>query len=81
MTDSEYNIDTYKSGKVNIGTVMENSEMLKFDPDHLKTKKKCKHVVKKLCFLIRYDPYQCKSEQMCDKAILENDRTLKSVPD
>ena len=28
MIDSEYNIDTYKSGKVNIGTVMENSEML-----------------------------------------------------
>ena len=56
MIDSEYNIDTYKSGKVNIGTVMENSEMSKFDPDHLKTKKKCKHVVKKLRFLIRYDP-------------------------
>ena len=30
--------------------------MLKFDPDHLKTKKRCKHAVEKLSFVIRYVP-------------------------
>ena len=30
---------------INIGTVMENPEMLKFVLDHLKTKKMCKHAV------------------------------------
>ena len=33
MVDS---MDTYKSLKVNIGTVMRNPEILKFVPDHLK---------------------------------------------
>ena len=36
MVDS---MDIYKSVKANIGTVMKNSEMLKFVADHLKTKK------------------------------------------
>ena len=36
MVDS---IDIYKSLNVNIGTVMKNPEMLRFVPDHLKTKK------------------------------------------
>ena len=31
--------------------------MLRFVPDHLKTKKMCKHVVKKLPFVIEYVPY------------------------
>ena len=39
-------MDTYKSVKISIRTVMRNSEMLKFVPDHLKTKKICKHAVK-----------------------------------
>ena len=39
MLDSEYNMDIYKSVKISIGTVMENREMLKFVPGHLKTKK------------------------------------------
>ena len=39
-------MDTYKSVKISIKTVMRNSEMLKFVPDHLKTKKICKHAVK-----------------------------------
>ena len=43
MVDSEYNKDIYKSVKVSIGTVMRNLEMLKFVPDHLKSKKMCKH--------------------------------------
>ena len=36
----------YKSLNISIGTVMRNPEMLKFVPDHLKTKKMCKHAVK-----------------------------------
>ena len=39
MVDS---MDIYKS--INIGTVMRNPEMLKFVPDHLKTKKKCVNI-------------------------------------
>ena len=39
MVDSEYSRDNYKSSKISIGTVMKNPEMLKFVPDHLKTKK------------------------------------------
>ena len=55
--------------------------MLKFIPDHVKTKKMCKHAVKKLPFLIRYVPDQHETQQMCDKAILNNGRASKSVPD
>ena len=43
--------------------------MLTFVPDHLKTKKMCKHAVKKLPFVIRYFPYQYKSQKMCDNII------------
>ena len=45
MVDS---VDIYKSLNIYIGTVIKNPEMLKFVSDHLKTKKMCKHVVKKL---------------------------------
>ena len=41
----------------------------------------CKHLVKKLPYLLRYAPDQYKAQQMCDKAILKNLKTLKSVPD
>ena len=41
----------------------------------------CKDAVKKLPFVIRYVPDQCKTHQMCDRAILENGETLESVPD
>ena len=44
-------MDIYKSLNINIGTVMKNSEMLKFVPDYLKTKKMCKHVLKKLRYV------------------------------
>ena len=44
MVDS---MDIYKPSNINIGTVMKNLEMLTFVPDHLKTKKMCKHAVKK----------------------------------
>ena len=71
-------MDVYNSLNISIVTVMENSEMLKFVSDHLKTKKMCKHAVKKLPFLIRYFPDKYKIQQ---KAILENGGTLKSIPD
>ena len=45
MVDS---MDTYKSLNINIGTVMENPEMLELVPDHLKTKQRCNYAVKKL---------------------------------
>ena len=38
MVDSEYSMGIYKPVKISIGAVMENPEMLKFVPDHLKTK-------------------------------------------
>ena len=42
---------------------MKNPEMLKNLPDHLKTKKMCKHAVKKLPYLLRYVPDQCKTQE------------------
>ena len=44
-------MDIYKSVKISIGVVMRNPNMLKFVPDHLKTKKMCKHEAKKLRFI------------------------------
>ena len=64
-------MDIYKSLSNSIGTVMKNPEMLKFVPDHLKTKRICKHAVKKLPYLLRYVPHWYKTQQMCDKAILK----------
>ena len=43
-------MDNYKSLKISIEKVMRNPEMLKFVRDHLKTKKICKHVHKKVTF-------------------------------
>ena len=41
----------------------------------------CKHAVKKLSYQLRYVLDWHKTQQMCDKAILEDVGTLKSVPD
>ena len=68
----------YNSLNSSAVTIMKNSEMLRFVPDHFK---KCKHVVKIFPYLSRYFPDQCKTQQMCDNAITENGGTLKSVPD
>ena len=38
MVDSEYSTNIYKFLNISIGPVMRNPEMLKFVPDHLKTK-------------------------------------------
>ena len=56
MVDNEDSMDIYISVKISIRKVIKNIEMLKLVPDHLKTKKICKHAVKKLSFLIRYIP-------------------------
>ena len=48
---------------ISIGTVMKNLEMLKFATDQLKTKEMCKHAVKKLPYLLRYVPDQCKTQK------------------
>ena len=56
MVDSEYITDKYKSSKISIRTIITNPEILKFVSDHLKTKKMCKHAVKKSPFVIRYVP-------------------------
>ena len=61
MVTNEYSMIIYKSVKVSIGTFIKNPEMLKFVPDPLKTKKMCKHAVKKLPFLIRYVLDRCKT--------------------
>ena len=55
-------MDIYKSLDINIGTIMKNSEMLTFGPDHLKTKKIYKHAVEKLPYLLRYVPDQYKTQ-------------------
>ena len=54
---------------ISIGKEMKNREMLKFVPDHLETKKICKHAVKKLPYLLRYVPDKYKTQQTFDKAI------------
>ena len=73
-------MDVYNSLNISAVTVTKNSETLRFVPDDLKTKKMCKHAVKKISYLLRYVSDQYKTRQMCHEAILENDRTLKSVP-
>ena len=40
-------MDVFDSADISIGTVIKNPEILKFIPDHLKTKNMCKHAVKK----------------------------------
>ena len=72
-------MDIYKRLNFVIGTVIKNPEMLNFFRYYLKTKKMCNHVVGKMRYLSRYVPDQFKTQQMCDKAFIENGRTLKSV--
>ena len=47
-------------------------EMLRFVPDHRKSKRVCKNAVKKLPFVIKYVPDQYKTIEMFDKVIIEN---------
>ena len=41
----------------------------------------CKHTIQKLPYLLRYVPDRFRTQQVCNKAILENGGTLQSVPD
>ena len=43
-------MDIYKSVKISTGTAIKNPEMLKFFPDHIKTKK-CVNMQLKNCLL------------------------------
>ena len=45
MVDSKDSTNIYKCLNIKIGVIMKNPEMLKFVPDHLKTKKVCRHAV------------------------------------
>ena len=65
-------MDIYKSLKINIETVVKSRELLKSVPDHLKTKQMCKHVFKKLPYLLRCVTDQYKTQKICDKVLLEN---------
>ena len=53
MFDSEYSPDNFKTLTISIGIIIKNPEMLKFIPDHLKTKNMCKNAVKNLPFVKR----------------------------
>ena len=57
MVDTGYSRSDHKSSGISIGEVTENLEMLKFVPDHVKTKQICNQAIKKLSFVIRYDQY------------------------
>ena len=50
MVDSEYSMGIYKSVKISIGAVMRSPEILKFVPDHLKTKKCVNMLLKNYLF-------------------------------
>ena len=63
IVDCEYGMDICKSVKIRIGEGMKNPEILKLIPHHLKTKKMCKHAVKKSPFLIRYVTDQYKVQR------------------
>ena len=55
--------------------------MLRFVPDHLKTKKTCKNPVSKLVFVIIYVPNRYNSQEMYEKVFLENGEKLTFVSD
>ena len=77
MVDNGYSTNNCKSSKTSIGSIITNPKMLKFVPDHFKTKKMSKHAVKKLPF--RYAPDWYMTQEIYDKAILENGGVLKSL--
>ena len=61
MFESETSLENYKTLEISVGIIIENPEMLKFVPDHLKTKKVCKNAGKELEFVI-YVPGRCKAQ-------------------
>ena len=82
MVDSENSSDNCKTYKISIGEIIRNPKMLQIVPDHLKTKKICRNVVKKLPFImIMYVPDLYKTNEMYDKVILGKGGILKFIPD
>ena len=47
MVESEYSQNNYKSLEISIRVMIENPKRLRFVPDHLKTRRMCKHAAKK----------------------------------
>ena len=60
---------------------MKNPEMLRFVPDHLKTKIMLKNAVKTLPFVIKCVPDPYKTKEICDKIIIENGGMLEFIRD
>ena len=58
MVDNEYSTDNFNSSKICIGAIIENLKILQIVPDHVKTRKMCKHALKTL--LIKYGPNRYK---------------------
>ena len=58
-------MNIYQSLNTNNEKVIKNPKILTFVPDHFKTKKLCKHAVKKLPFIIGYIPDKYKYQQIC----------------
>ena len=57
MVDSKYSKSSkYTSSKINIETTIKIPKLLILIPDHLQTKKMCKHAFKQLYFIIIYVP-------------------------
>ena len=81
MVYSEYSPENCKSLKSSIEAIIKNPEMLRFFTDYFKTKMMGKNVVKKLLFVVRYVRDQHKTQEICNKLILENGGTLIFLPD
>ena len=79
MVDKKYGLSNYKSLKISTGAAIANPEMLRFVPDHPKTTRIYKNLIKKLLFVKRYVSDQYNIQEMCDKAILENSGTSRFV--
>ena len=70
MHDSK--INNCKTLKINIAAIIKDPEMLRFVPDHLKTKRISKNAVKNMLFTIKYVPDQYKTTKMCEIVFIEN---------
>ena len=53
--------------------------MLRFVPDHLKSKIMCKNALKKLQFVMRFVPHRYNTQEICDKFILEISILMKMI--
>ena len=76
MVDS---MDIYKSLNISIGTVIRIPKISIFVPNHLKTKKMCKHALTKLPSVRRYFPDRYKTQQMCDSLFMTPTKIKKFV--